>query len=138
MDGVGKRMPATNAAFSIGALGMIGAPLTAGAISKAWLVESANAADMEWAIWVLTASSLLNAAYFLPILWRAWFRPLPATWPEEHIPRRKWHETAWLLLLPPLITGTLTLALGIFSDTAISPLTWARFIADVEYPVFPK
>ena len=112
MDGVGRRMPATTAAFSIGALGMMGAPLTAGAISKAWLVDGASAAGMEWAIWVLTASSLLNAAYFLPILWRAWFRPSTGAWPEEHIARRKWHETAWLLLLPPLITGALTLALG--------------------------
>ena len=138
MDGVGRRMPATTAAFSIGALGMMGAPLTAGAISKTWLVDGASAANMEWAIWVLTASSLLNAAYFLPILWRAWFRPLPVAWPEEHIPRRKWHETAWLLLLPPLITGVLTVALGIFPDAEISPLTWARFIADVEYLALPK
>ena len=59
-------------------------------------------------------------------------------WPEEHIPRRKWHETAWLLLLPPLITGILTVALGIFPDAEISPLTWARFIADVEYLALPK
>ncbi len=32
---------------------------------------------MEWAIWVLRTSSLLNAAYFLPILYRVWFRVAP-------------------------------------------------------------
>jgi len=108
MDGAGRRMPATTLAFSIGALGMMGAPLTAGAVSKAWLGDGAAAAGMDWAVWVLTASSLLNAAYFLPILWRAWLRPPPAAWPHEHIAARGWRETAWLLLLPPLRLPALT------------------------------
>ena len=38
MNGAGRRMPLTTLAFSIGALGMMGAPLTAGAVSKAWLI----------------------------------------------------------------------------------------------------
>ena len=71
MNGTGRRMPWTTVAFTIAALGMMGAPLTAGAVSKAWLVDGAQAAEMGWAVWVLWASSLLNAAYFLPILWRA-------------------------------------------------------------------
>ncbi len=133
MDGAGRRMPATTLAFSIGALGMMGAPLTAGAVSKAWLGDGATAAGMDWAIWVLTASSLLNAAYFLPILWRAWLRPPPARWPQEHIAARGWRETAWLLLLPPLVTAALTLLFGIFADNALSPLAWARLIAGREY-----
>ncbi len=133
MDGAGRRMPLTTLAFSIGALGMMGAPLTAGAVSKAWLSDGAAAAGMDWVIWVLWTSSLLNAAYFLPILWRAWFRPVPATWPEEHIPRRGWRETALLLLLPPLVTAAATLAAGIFADSAISPLAWAKLIAEREY-----
>ncbi len=53
MDGAGRRMPLTTLAFSIGALGMMGAPLTAGAVSKAWLSDGAAAAGMDWAIWVL-------------------------------------------------------------------------------------
>jgi len=32
----------------------------------------------------------------------------------------------------------LTVALGLFPDAAISPLTWARFIADAEYLTLPK
>jgi multicomponent Na+:H+ antiporter subunit D len=133
MDGAGRRMPATTLAFSIGALGMMGAPLTAGAVSKAWLGDGAAAAGMDWAIWVLTASSLLNAAYFLPILWRAWLRPPPAAWPHEHIAARGWRETSWLLFLPPLATAALTLAFGIFAEDALSPLAWARLIAGREY-----
>jgi len=133
MDGAGRRMPLTTLAFSIGALGMMGAPLTAGAVSKAWLMDGAAAAGMDWAIWVLWTSSLLNAAYFLPILWRAWVRPLPAGWPQEHIARRGWRETTLLLLLPPLVTATATLAAGLFANAEISPLAWARLIAEGEY-----
>lgn len=133
MDGAGRRMPWTTAAFSVAALGMMGAPATAGAVSKAWLTDGAAAAGMDWAVWVLWASSLLNAAYFLPILWRAWARPRPAAWPHEHIPARGARETAWLLLLPPLATALLTLGFGVFHDAAWSPLSWARLIAGREY-----
>jgi len=82
MDGAGRRMPLTTLttlAFSIGALGMMGAPLTAGAVSKAWLSDGAAATGMDWAIWVLWTSSMLNAAYFLPIFRRVWLRPTPAS-----------------------------------------------------------
>ncbi|MCP5297567.1 MAG: monovalent cation/H+ antiporter subunit D family protein, partial [Zoogloeaceae bacterium] len=106
---------------------------TAGAISKAWLSDGATAAGMDWAIWVLWASSLLNAAYFLPILWRAWFRPAPASWPEEHIAARGWRETSVLLLLPPLVTAVLTLAAGMLAESPASPLSWAKLIAEREY-----
>ena len=133
MNGAGRRMPLTTLAFSIAALGMMGAPLTAGAISKTWLIDGATAADMPWVVWVLWTSSLLNAAYFLPIIWRTWFRPAPGAWPDEHIPARRWRETVWMLLLPPLVTAAATLVVGIYADTAISPLAWAHLIADREY-----
>jgi multicomponent Na+:H+ antiporter subunit D len=133
MNGVGRRMPFSTLAFSIAALGMIGAPFTAGAVSKAWLSSGAYAADMAWAVWVLTASSLLNAAYFLPILYRAWLKPAPAAWPKEHIPVRPGRETNLLLLLPPLATALITLAVGFMADVSLSPLSWARLIAAQEY-----
>jgi multicomponent Na+:H+ antiporter subunit D len=133
IDGAGRRMPATTVAFSIAALGMMGAPLTAGAVSKAWLSDGATAAGMEWAAWVLIASSILNAAYFLPILWRAWLRPAPQAWPQEHIAARGWRETAWLLLLPPLVTAAATVAAGVLADHPASPLAWAQLIAEREY-----
>jgi len=135
MDGAGRRMPLTTLAFSIGALGMMGAPLTAGAVSKAWLSDGATAAGMDWAVWVLWTSSLLNAAYFLPILWRAWARPAPAAWPDEHIHACGRRETAWLLLLPPLVTAVMTLAAGMLAESPGSPLEWAKLIAAREYRV---
>jgi multicomponent Na+:H+ antiporter subunit D len=113
---------------------MMGAPFTAGAVSKAWLSDGARAASMDWAILVLWASSLLNAGYFLPILWRSWSRRAPAAaWPAEHIPMQGWRETTWLLLLPPLVTAAATIAAGILADTDFSPLAWAKLIAAREY-----
>lgn len=74
MNRVGRRMPWTTAAFGIGAMGMIGLPPLAGYVSKWYLQQGAEAAGDEWVALVLGASSLLNAAYFLPILCRAYFR----------------------------------------------------------------
>jgi multicomponent Na+:H+ antiporter subunit D len=133
MDGAGRRMPLTTLAFSIAALGMMGAPFTVGAISKAWLIDGAEFAGMTWAIWVLWTSSLLNAAYFLPILWRAWFRPSRTAWPDEHILPQGRRETAWLLLLPPLLTASAALIAGFAGEASWSPLAWATLIADREY-----
>ncbi|MFN3750297.1 MAG: complex I subunit 5 family protein [Thiobacillus sp.] len=133
MDGVGRRMPWTTLAFTIGAFGMIGVPPLAGFISKWYLGLGALEAGMPWVLAVLAVSSLLNAAYFLPILHRAWFREPPATWPNEHIPLRRGWETAPLLLLPPLVTAAATLLAGLFAASALSPLDWATLIADREY-----
>ena len=77
MNGVGRRMPWTTLAFTVGALGMIGIPPVAGFVTKWYLGLGAAAAGAEWVILLLVVSSLLNAAYFLPILYRAWFLPPP-------------------------------------------------------------
>ena len=133
MNGVGQRMPATTLAFTIAALGMIGIPPIAGFVSKWYLGLGAIEAGMaEWVIPVLIISSLLNAAYFLPVLYRAWFcRPAPA-WPAEHIPAAR-YETAGALLWPPVVTAGLALAAGLFAAAPYSPLEWADLIAQREY-----
>lgn len=133
MDGAGRRMPLTSAAFTVAAIGMIGIPPTAGFISKWYLGLGGLAAGMPSTLAVLAASSLLNAAYFLPILHRLWFRAPPQAWPAEHIPARGWRETTWWLLVPPAVTAMLTLAAGLFAGHWASPLDWAQLIADREY-----
>lgn len=131
MNGVGRKMPLTTAAFTVAALGMIGVPFLAGAVTKKYLKLGAEEAGYEWAVWVLTASSILNAAYFLPILWRAWIKAPPASWPHEHRPG-KW-ETHWMLILPPLVTAALVVWAGVFADSAYSPLAWVKLIAAREF-----
>jgi multicomponent Na+:H+ antiporter subunit D len=124
-------MPGTSLAFTIGAFGMIGAPPLAGFITKWTIGSGAIAANMHWAIAVLLLSSILNAAYFLPIVQRLWFREAVNGWPHE----RFWGglETSTWLLWPPLITALMTIMVGLLASMPFSPLTWAELIAAREY-----
>jgi multicomponent Na+:H+ antiporter subunit D len=138
MDGVGRRMPATTLAFSIAAFGMIGVPPLAGFVSKWYLGLGALEEEMAWVLAVLAVSSALNAAYFLPILYRAWFKERAVPWPEEHLPSQGHWETSLLLLLPPLVTAAASLVFGLFAASVISPLQWATLIAGREYLEWPR
>lgn len=131
MNGAGRRMPWTMAAFTIGAFGMIGLPPVAGFVSKWYLGLGALEAHQDWVLFVLVGSTLLNAAYFLPILHVAWFREAPESWPEERDYGRK--ETAWALLLPPLVTAAMALAAGLLAFAPFSPLEWAKVISPREF-----
>ncbi len=133
MNGIGRIMPGTTMAFSIAALGMIGIPPVAGFVSKWYLgMGSLQSGDAVWVIPVLITSSLLNAAYFLPILYNAWFKPLS----DKLLPLAETadrHEISAALLWPPLITATLALLIGLFAAAPYSPLEWASLIASREY-----
>ncbi|KAA0876516.1 complex I subunit 5 family protein [Nitrincola tapanii] len=134
LNGVGQRMPLTSAAFTLGALGMIGLPPIAGFISKWYLGLGALQAGMPWVLGVLIASSLLNAAYFLPVLKRIWFSDPPAAWPQQASEsKRLWRDSSPWLLLPTLVTATLSLAAGLFAAASWSPLSWAELIVIREY-----
>jgi multicomponent Na+:H+ antiporter subunit D len=73
MQGIGKRMPITMAAFFIGSLSVIGLPPCGGFISKWLLLTGTVQAGHYVMLAVLLTSSLLNAAYFLPIVYNAFF-----------------------------------------------------------------
>lgn len=80
LDGIGRRMPWTMGAFAVGALSMIGLPPAAGFVSKWYLLSGAMSGPsmtaVQWvAVAVIVGSTLLNAGYFLPIIYRAFFRP---------------------------------------------------------------
>ncbi|NWG45126.1 MAG: monovalent cation/H+ antiporter subunit D family protein [Alphaproteobacteria bacterium] len=107
LDGIGRRMPWTMTAFGIASLSMIGLPPTAGFVSKWAILGGAFTAQSWFAIGVLVLSTLLNAAYFLPIVHRAFFRPLSAE-AKAHP-----HGEAPLLIVVAL-TGTALLTLALF------------------------
>jgi multicomponent Na+:H+ antiporter subunit D len=117
LDGVGRRMPWTFAAFGIGALSMIGLPPAAGFVSKWYIVSGALAAEHWLALAVITASTLLNAGYFLPIVYRAFFREPDG---ENH------GEAPWPMVAALVTTAALTVAMFFWADL---PLALARSLA---------
>ncbi len=95
MAGIGRRMPITMGAFFIGALSVIGLPPCGGFISKWYLALGTLSADQPAMLAVLLTSSLLNAAYFLPVVYNAFFR-------EPTDPRLQSGGEAPLMCLLPL------------------------------------
>jgi multicomponent Na+:H+ antiporter subunit D len=73
LDGIGRRMPWTMGAFAIGALSMIGLPPAAGFVSKWYMLAGAMEVSQWTAVAVIIVSTLLNAGYFLPVVYRAFF-----------------------------------------------------------------
>jgi len=74
LNGIGKQMPLTMAAFTIGVLSMIGVPPAAGFISKWYMISGSIEARQIPFIIVIAASTILNACYFLPIVYTAYFK----------------------------------------------------------------
>jgi len=130
LNGAGRAMPVTMAAFTVGALGMIGVPPVAGFISKWYLGIGGLQSGEDWVVAVLAGSSLLNAAYFLPLLYRAWLLPASAV----ATGRRELDSAAdRMLVLPAAVTAAVTIAAGVFASFAFSPLGWVRLIAERGY-----
>ena len=75
LDGIGRAMPWTMGLFTIASLSIIGMPPLIGLTSKWFLLEGAVAANAYFAVVVLVLGSILSAAYLLPIIHRAFFRP---------------------------------------------------------------
>ena len=78
MAGIGRRMPVTMVAFTIGAVGMAGAPPVAGFISKWYLCLGTVQTGYLIFLVVILTSSLLDVIYFFPIVKTAFFDK-PAT-----------------------------------------------------------
>ncbi len=83
LDGIGRKMPWTMTAFAIGALSMIGLPPTAGFVSKWVIVEGAIQGGQWAALGVIVLSTLLNTAYLVPIVYRAFMVAPPKPQPVE-------------------------------------------------------
>jgi len=129
MNGVARRMPWTVGAFSVAALGMIGVPPVAGFVTKWALGLGALEAGAPWVLAVLAASTVLNAAYFLPILRRAWFEePQRPDWgPPAKL------EASAMLLVPALLTAALSLLAGLLAAADGSPLGWTTIVVAQEW-----
>lgn len=115
LNGIGYRMPWTMAAFSIGAISMIGLPPTAGFLSKWYMLMGAFQEQQVIAVLVIIASTLLNAAYFVPVIYAAWFKQ-----PDQASRNEGGQgEASWPIVLALMITALLTLLLFFFPDVPL-------------------
>ncbi|MHC4464180.1 MAG: monovalent cation/H+ antiporter subunit D family protein, partial [Planctomycetota bacterium] len=115
LSGIGKKMPWTMIAFAIGTLNMIGVPLVGGFISKWYLLIGSLEAGSILILCVLLISSLLNAAYFLPIVYKAFFE-------KEEIEHHGHHEEIRevpFMVVPLFLTAIGTVILGFYPDFVI-------------------
>ena len=78
LDGLGRKMPVTMTAFLLGALCVIGLPPMGGLWSKWHLVLGAFEGGYSLILAAFLISTLLNIAYLLPPVLRAFLKPLPA------------------------------------------------------------
>ena len=111
LSGLAKKMPYTMAAFTIGSLSMIGVPLFAGFVTKWNIALGAIEAQQLIFVGVLLLSTVLNASYFLPIVYKAYFETAPATKDDEHI-----QVASPAIVVPIAITAAGTIAFGIYPD----------------------
>jgi multicomponent Na+:H+ antiporter subunit D len=111
MTGIGRQMPVTMGAFFIGAMSVIGLPPTGGFVSKWFLVTGAFDSGRFWVVAVLLLSSLLNIAYLIPPVVRAFFMPAP-----EENPRKLGGEAPEACLVPIVLTATGCILLFIYPD----------------------
>jgi multicomponent Na+:H+ antiporter subunit D len=131
--GIGRRMPWTMGAFAVGTLSMIGLPPAAGFISKWYVLLGAFQAEHMVAVGVLVISTLLNAAYFGPIVYMAFFQDEePAAQPYlgggNDLPGSHGHGEAPLPVVVALtITAAMTILIFFFPDV---PLALAQALVE--------
>jgi multicomponent Na+:H+ antiporter subunit D len=105
------------AAFTVGALSMVGLPPTAGFISKWYILLGTLEAQQVIAVAVIVTSTLLNAAYFLPIVYAAFFHAPKHTMGQGVSVVHE--ETPLTVLLAIAVTAAGTMALFFYPGTAL-------------------
>jgi len=109
LAGIGRKMPLTMVAFSVAALGLVGAPGTSGFISKWYL--AVGALDKGWwlLVFLIVGSSLIALVYVGRVLEVVWLRE-----PASGISVAQ--EAPPSLLWPILVLGASTIYFGFDTD----------------------
>ncbi len=108
LDGIGRKMPWTMAAFTICAMGLAGMPPVIGFVSKFFIVQGSFESGQAVFGAILLFSGLLNAGYFFPIVYRAFFKNAGSS--------RGVSEGSALMVVPIVITAALSLLVFLFPD----------------------
>jgi len=110
LDGLGRQMPLTFGSFALGAMGVSGIPPLCGFISKWYLCLGALEAKEIFFLFVFLTSAFLDAAFFFPIVYRAFFKKAQET-VKPHF-----DEAPMFMVIPLTATAVISLILGIFPN----------------------
>lgn len=122
LSGIGKKMPWTMAAFFIASLSMIGVPPAAGFTSKWYLALGSIEAGQIPILMILLVSTVLNAAYFLPITYKAFFEKEQESEGHGHGDHGHHEEVREIpmVMIPLVVTAIISLLIGIYPDYFLS------------------
>lgn len=119
LAGLYKKMPVTMAAFTVGALSMIGVPPTAGFFSKWYLILGAIDAGRYHFMAALLVSSLVNAILFFRIIEIAYFEP-KVDHHAGHTEKTVIDEAPFSMLLPLIIVALCLIVIGLYSGDIVT------------------
>jgi multicomponent Na+:H+ antiporter subunit D len=126
--GIGRQMPYTMAAFSVAALSMIGVPPMGGFISKWYLALGAVESGHFVFLFVLAISTFLNACYFLPIIYTAYFKGQSES--KRTGGQTAGREAPFAVVLPVIVTAAGLLVVSfvpsLFLNPAASIVAWLK------------
>jgi len=111
LSGIGRLMPWTMGVLTIGGMSLVGFPLTAGFISKWFLVTASIEAGLWWLVPVVILGSLLAAVYIWRMIEVLWIRNSSSQLTSVK-------EAPIGLLLPAWVLALANIYFGI--DTSIS------------------
>jgi formate hydrogenlyase subunit 3/multisubunit Na+/H+ antiporter MnhD subunit len=113
LDGIGRKMPWEFGAFTLATLSMVGLPPMVGFIAKYYLMLGIGSGTIStwWILLILISASVLNLAYFLPIIMRAFFGQSDGEIPAVRMTLRA----------PVLVTAAGALVLGLWTAYPFSP-----------------
>jgi multicomponent Na+:H+ antiporter subunit D len=113
MSGLARRMPWTMAAFAVASLSLVGIPPASGFVSKWYLALGSVRRGSLLLLGVLLVSSLLNAAYLGPVVFKAYFEEAPDLAPDAVF------EVPWMVI-PLVLTALASLLLGVYPDPVLA------------------
>ena len=112
LSGMGRRMPWTFGAFGVASLSMIGVPPVCGFVSKWYMINGAVSTGQILFVCTFLASTILNAAYFMPILYKAFFEA-----PAPGIDLEQYSEAPLTMVIPLCFTAAASVFLGLYPQT---------------------
>lgn len=126
LRGLGRKMPLSMAAFTIGGLGLIGVPLTSGFVSKWYLVSGAIERGWLAAAGLVLVGSVLALVYVWRCVEAIYFGKRDDSAPAVR-------EAPLVMLVPTLVLAAASLYFGIDSGTTSEvAAAAARFLLGVQ------